>query len=466
MAAQISQKEYLKKYLNIGSDKKKKKKKKKTEVTSKIPRTRVFDDDIDLKSLISKNNESGEDDKEDAPLVAEVIDDRSESLKRKEFLKNSQWKTVGSTGDIFQPSESLEIKSTTSYQKETVRSEHSSLSKVRSISLSNRNSLDVDKPSSRLTGAQTVRRHDSDSDQSLLRSGTQTKRRHDSDSDQSLPRSGTQTKRRHDSDSDQSLPRSGTQTKRRHDSDSDQSLPRSGTQTKRRHDSDSDQSLSRVREMTENKKRQISESENNISRRNKKASYINEENFEKQRNESSSEGSQSKTKPRHGSVGDHSPPRLKERRDTKSPLVSPKVSKHSSKEGSRKAEDVSLKNGVKERSVTLMGLKAGLQDATSLKDEIREFKRHEDEMMKMVGDKMSGKGAETVFRDRATGKKRDLKEERRKQRQEEQKKSELEEKYMEWGKGSTTLPRSCPTTKSIWNHARVSMGRSGSIQRF
>ncbi|XP_022235517.1 BUD13 homolog isoform X2 [Limulus polyphemus] len=380
MAAQISQKEYLKKYLNIGSDKKKtKKKKKKAEVASKFPRTRILDDDIDLKSLISKENESGEEEKEDAPVVAEIIDDRPESLKRNDFFKSSQWKIVGSTGDIYQPLESVEVKSSaTIKQKETVRSEHSSPSKVRSIGQSNRSSLDSDKPSSRPTS--------------------------------------TQTKRRHDSDSDQSPPRLSVQSKIRRNSDCDQSPPRSSSQTRRRHDSDSDQSLSRVPEVTQNKKRQILESENKISKRNKKGKNINEENFEKQR---SSETSQSRTKPRHGSGSDQSPPRLKERHDTNSPLLSPK---HSVKEKGR-------------LDLTLSGMKAGLQDATCLKDEIREFKKHEDEMMKMIGDKMSGKGAETIFRDRATGKKRDLKEEKRKQRQEEQKKAEVEEKYMEWGKG-------------------------------
>ena len=43
--------------------------------------------------------------------------------------------------------------------------------------------------------------------------------------------------------------------------------------------------------------------------------------------------------------------------------------------------------------------------------------------------------AETVFRDRSSGRTRNLKMEKLKKREEEQKKAEEDEKFMQWGKG-------------------------------
>lgn len=48
---------------------------------------------------------------------------------------------------------------------------------------------------------------------------------------------------------------------------------------------------------------------------------------------------------------------------------------------------------------------------------------------------MLGKTAETTFRNRETGRRRNLKEEQREKRHEEARKAELAEKYLEWGTG-------------------------------
>ena len=48
---------------------------------------------------------------------------------------------------------------------------------------------------------------------------------------------------------------------------------------------------------------------------------------------------------------------------------------------------------------------------------------------------MSGKDAETVLRDRSTGRRRDLKQEQMRKSEEQKKKEIKDQKYAEWGKG-------------------------------
>lgn len=52
-----------------------------------------------------------------------------------------------------------------------------------------------------------------------------------------------------------------------------------------------------------------------------------------------------------------------------------------------------------------------------------------------MSDEISGKNAETIMRDRATGKRRNLEEERKKKLEEEVIKAEREAQYNKWGKG-------------------------------
>ena len=58
----------------------------------------------------------------------------------------------------------------------------------------------------------------------------------------------------------------------------------------------------------------------------------------------------------------------------------------------------------------------------------------EDEMFSRLSSSATGKGVETVHRDKE-GRKRDLKGEKAKKKEEEKKKLEEDEKFMEWGKG-------------------------------
>ena len=52
-----------------------------------------------------------------------------------------------------------------------------------------------------------------------------------------------------------------------------------------------------------------------------------------------------------------------------------------------------------------------------------------------MGEEMSGRNAKTILRDRSTGQRRNLEEEKRKQMEEDAIKAERDAKYHQWGKG-------------------------------
>jgi pre-mRNA-splicing factor CWC26 len=78
--------------------------------------------------------------------------------------------------------------------------------------------------------------------------------------------------------------------------------------------------------------------------------------------------------------------------------------------------------------------KAGLHSAAELREENERTRQRESEMFARMSSSATGKGMETVHRDK-TGKKRDFKVEDEKKREEEKKKQEENETFMEWGKG-------------------------------
>ena len=80
------------------------------------------------------------------------------------------------------------------------------------------------------------------------------------------------------------------------------------------------------------------------------------------------------------------------------------------------------------------GKKAGLQSAEVLREESAAARTREQEMFRAMDPTESGKGVETVYRDKH-GRRINPKLERLKQKEEENKKLEEEEKFMQWGKG-------------------------------
>ena len=79
--------------------------------------------------------------------------------------------------------------------------------------------------------------------------------------------------------------------------------------------------------------------------------------------------------------------------------------------------------------------KSGLRTGVELREENQLKRKHELEAMKNLDANISGKGAQTVHRDRKSGQKINLKLEAIKKRKDEEEKLEHDEKYAKWGKG-------------------------------
>ncbi|KAJ0062038.1 hypothetical protein NL108_015261 [Boleophthalmus pectinirostris] len=255
-ATELSKAEYLKRYLS-GEDTKKSKgkvKKKRPKVQGKG--LKIVDDDIDWRQIAkeAKEKEEEEEEDEEAPVIAEVIDERPEEIKRLEVFRSSnRWKIIGADeneGD----EDGNENKTETSESAALGRIRHDSpdISPPRRV---RHDSPDISPPrrnrhDSPYASPPRRNRHDSPDISPSRRSrrdysssqkhspknhrSSPGRKRHDSDSDQSPPRK--KPVMREASDSDQSPPR--RRSRARQDSDSDQSPPRKRPQSRRSSDED------------------------------------------------------------------------------------------------------------------------------------------------------------------------------------------------------------------------------------
>mmetsp|Transcript_10261 Transcript_10261/g.18763 ORF Transcript_10261/g.18763 Transcript_10261/m.18763 type:complete len:570 (+) Transcript_10261:57-1766(+) len=202
---------------------------------------------------------------------------------------------------------------------------------------------------------------------------TARRKRQDSDADLSPPRKPASSQRqRHDSDADLSPPRKPANSQRqRHDSDADLSPPRKPAESKRQRH-DSDADLSPPRKLSKSKRQ------------------------------------------RHDSDADLSPPRR----------------------GSAGRADAD-KNGEADDNTERMssGLRAGLVSGQQLKDEAREVREKRRAEIEAAPDAVTGRGAETVYRNRQG--QRVTREEWVEGQQKKRKKkvSEYPEQELEWGGG-------------------------------
>lgn len=93
----------------------------------------------------------------------------------------------------------------------------------------------------------------------------------------------------------------------------------------------------------------------------------------------------------------------------------------------------------KTKAKTLSGKRAGLSNAKEIRKELDELKRKNEKYMKSLSDDVSGKNAKTVFRDRKTGKIRDmdkeLEEKAKEVHEKELKEAEKKATYDRWSKG-------------------------------
>ncbi|KAM4726174.1 BUD13 homolog [Anableps anableps] len=94
--AELSKAEYLKRYLSADDESSKSKGKIKKK-RRKVPERglKIVDDDIDWRQMVKEQTEV-EEDEEEAPVVAEVIDERPDEVKQLEaFRTSNRWKVVG-----------------------------------------------------------------------------------------------------------------------------------------------------------------------------------------------------------------------------------------------------------------------------------------------------------------------------------------------------------------------------------
>ncbi|XP_014900487.1 BUD13 homolog [Poecilia latipinna] len=381
--AELSKAEYLKRYLSAddNSSKSKGKIKKKRR---KVPERglKIVDDDIDWRQMVKEQTEV-EEDEEEAPVIAEFIDERPDEVKQLEVFRTSnRWKVVGADEDR--------------EEEEDKGSEHTDpvvSSKIRPNS--SERSLKGNKHGSPTTN----KRHDSPDASPPRRirhdspdASPPRKVRHDSP-DASPPR-----KTWHDSP-DVSPPRqhSGKQRKARSKDSSPSRSKHSSNRrspdvrrsphakrTQNRHDSDSDQSPPRKKPV----KREALDSDQSPPRR--------------------------RPKGRQGSDSDQSPPRRPwSGKDSDDDLSPPR------------------RSGPSQGPRMLSGGKAGLVSIDVLKKEQEENRRREKNNQPLEDE---SRNAQTVFRDKS-GKKRDLDSEREEQRKKAGEKAAKDEKYAQWGRG-------------------------------
>ncbi|KAK5608723.1 hypothetical protein CRENBAI_021300 [Crenichthys baileyi] len=417
--AELSKAEYLKRYMSADNDSSKSKGKIKKK-RCKVPERglKIVDDDIDWRQMVKEQMEVDEDE-EEAPVIAEVIDERPDEVKQLEaFRTGNRWKIVGADEER---------------EEEKGREHTDPVASSRIRPSSSDRSIKGRKHGSPVT----TQRHDSP-DASPPRKGRHDspdaspprRNRHDSP-DASPPR-----RNRHDSP-DASPPR-----RNRHDSP-DASPPR-----RNRHDSpEASPRRNRHDSPDTSPPRQLSGKPRKMQ--SKDSSPRSKHNTSRRSPGLRRSPPAKKPQNRHDSDSDQSPPRKKPvKRETsdwdQSPLRRrPKVRQDSDSDQSPprrltrggKDSDGDLspprRTGPSQGQRMLSGGKAGLVSIDILKKEQEENRRWEKSNQPLEDESQS---AQTVFRDKS-GKKRDLDSERVEQKRKAGEKAEKDEKYAQWGKG-------------------------------
>ncbi|XP_044079285.1 BUD13 homolog [Siniperca chuatsi] len=399
---ELSKAEYLKRYLSADVDAKKSKGKLKKK-RSKVPEKglKIVDDDIDWKQMV-KEEEEIEEDEEEAPVIAEVIDERPEEVKQLEaFRTSNRWKVIGADEN-----EDTEEGKEGHQHPEPVASSRSC-----------HNSPEL---------SSKRRRHDSPVRNTRYNSpdiAPPSRGRHDSP-DISPPRRG-----RHDS------PEISPSRRGRHDSP-EISPPRRG-----RHDSPD---LSPPRQQSRRSGKTQSK-DSSPSRRKPSSSLSSKKHLPDARRSPLAKRPQN----RHKSDSDQSPPRRKPLKGEASGSDQSPQRKHSKtgrgsdsdqspprrrpQSGKDSDEDLSppRRPGQSQGPRMLSGGTAGLVSVDVLRKEQEENRRRERNNQPLEDE---SRNAQTVFRDKS-GKRRDLELEREEQKRKAGEKAAKDEKYAQWGKG-------------------------------
>lgn len=440
---EINQKEYLKKYLSIGTDpgtKKKKKKKKKVlgdryatlyngvrcmlnySLFAFAFRVKIIDDDVDLSNNFDIPEEELFAANEDAPQIVGVIDERPPELRIADYRQSDLWQPVGEVTN--------ENPSTT-------------VAKKVSISLTNKpkkgNSSRKLEEKIRQEKVSPVRKatkpdHDGDltpprrnNDASLPR-----RKRMDSGSDVSPPR-----RPRRNSDDCSPVRRSGRDLSppRKSRRDEDLSPPR-----KSRRDEDLSPPRKTRREGGLSPPRKSRRVEDLSPPRRSRREDLSPPRKSRKADLSPPRKSRNKddlSPPRKSRKTSLSPQRKREKSMDNTP--SRKERKETSNSPSRKERksrwNKSKSPEPKKMKKTLDGKTAGLQNAKDLVAETEKFKQRENSLFRNLSEEQSGANAAPILRDRKTGRIRNLEEEQEEQRKKQEEENKNKEKYSKWGKG-------------------------------
>ncbi|KAK7926138.1 hypothetical protein WMY93_008448 [Mugilogobius chulae] len=397
-ATELSKAEYLKRYLSGEDTKKSKGKLKKKRPKLQGKGLKIVDDDIDWRQIAKESKEKDEEDDEEAPVIAEVIDERPEEIKQLEvFRASNRWKIIGADENEEDVNEN---KTENSEPSESGRTRHDSpdISPPRRV---RHDSPDSSPP--------RRSRHDSPDASPPRRS------RHDSP-DASPPR-----RSRHDSP-DASPPR-----RSRHDSP-DISPPR-----RSRRDSPGPSS-SRQHSGKSSKIKESSPTRRKTSSSQKRSPKHHRSSPGRKRHDSDSDQSPPRRKSvkREASDSDQSPPRRRSRarQDSDSDQSPPRK-----RPQSRRSSDEDLspprRPGQSHTQRMLSGGKAGLVSVDVLRREQEENRRRDKNNQPLEDE---SRNAQTIFRDKS-GKKRDLSTEREEQKKKAGEQAAKDEKYAQWGRG-------------------------------
>lgn len=201
------------------------------------------------------------------------------------------------------------------------------------------------------------------------------------------------------------------------DSDSDLSPPRSSRSSKSTKHRNSDDDLSPPRNSRLSTQEHKDRDDDDLSPPRNRLIPITE--------------SRSSTRRRHDSDDDLSPPRAADRRDTTSSRDSDRRHRSQNSDHRRRSES----RPTDARSETLGGKVAGLSDSKSVREEVRRLKEREAHLMQQLGEDALGKNAKTVFRDRGTGRVRDLEAEAAVKVKPDKEEEERAARYKDWSQG-------------------------------
>ncbi|XP_026037810.1 BUD13 homolog isoform X2 [Astatotilapia calliptera] len=414
---ELSKAEYLKRYLSADDDSLKSKGKAKKK-RRKVPEKglKIVDDDIDWKQMVTQQTEIEEEDEEEAPVIAEVIDDRPEEVKQMEVFRTSnRWKVIGvDQNDDTEEGNGKEHQSTEAGSLSRGLHDSPELSSKRRgqdspVKKTRHDSPDISPPKrsrkySPDVSPHRTRHHDSPD-------VSHPRRRHHDSPDVSPPK-----RRRHDSP-DVSPPR-----RRRHDSP-DLSPPRQCSgKSEKMQSKDSASNKSKLSSSLLSKKRSPDPHRSAVAKKGQN------------RHDSDSDPSPPRKRPLKGNASDsdQSPPRRpsKTKRGSDSDQSPPRGQPPSGRDSDG---DLSppRRPGQSQGQRMLSGGKAGLVSVDILRKEQEDNRRREKHNQPLEDE---SRNAQTIFRDKS-GKRRDLDSERNEQKKKAGEKAARDEKYAQWGKG-------------------------------